>query len=569
MKKKSKKSLSTAAIVLESLGRRGKEKWRHTTPHDIWKAILRKAEITDALNLGAVIVEVQRVLIDDSFWKAKFLYDFPDLVAFVGTDLPFWIIDGDAQALPEFRDLPWRRYYYVCRRYMRKLSKVVLALGNVMQDDANMMRRMAMYPLRVEGRLLQGSTFMVGVKLFHRPLNLDDREGGEQVGQGETVMTIWEYCQKFVVYDPPEILGPLLDEDIRDEDDDASEGVPVDRGSPHWFRRDLEKNTNIIQIAVMVVARLDAIVHMGFVDEYLKLEDKLGVGPFIAWIVDSVPIVLPNADRSNINQWFQYLEEDDNHDGPLRKLQRIDARNHRMRLVFIFKDSRLYDWPQLLLTQGRQLIKVPGKRGGKARFLIGGETTETGDDHVRLEGEMAGDLERLTLENTAFRHVLVTDARQQLVLMCLTRENSDNEIDMEIHPDNSQFLRVERGQMRVTMGPIGGGGGGDGPPSETKMHQHTVGDGGYVIVPPNTWHRVQNIGQDGEPLKLYTIYSPPHHPPGTHQESKPSETVDGELSPEKAAIMLHEHHFKSDRQRRYFAWRAGGGGGGHHSRHKK
>ncbi|MFH0413062.1 cupin domain-containing protein [Corynebacterium sp. L4756] len=37
-----------------------------------------------------------------------------------------------------------------------------------------------------------------------------------------------------------------------------------------------------------------------------------------------------------------------------------------------------------------------------------------------------------------------------------------------------------------------------------------------VIVPKGTWHNIINIGD--APMKLYSIYAPPHHAHGTvHQ----------------------------------------------------
>jgi mannose-6-phosphate isomerase-like protein (cupin superfamily) len=39
-----------------------------------------------------------------------------------------------------------------------------------------------------------------------------------------------------------------------------------------------------------------------------------------------------------------------------------------------------------------------------------------------------------------------------------------------------------------------------------------------VIVPEGVWHNVVNTG-DGE-LKLYSLYSPPEHPPATVHRTK-------------------------------------------------
>jgi mannose-6-phosphate isomerase-like protein (cupin superfamily) len=100
-------------------------------------------------------------------------------------------------------------------------------------------------------------------------------------------------------------------------------------------------------------------------------------------------------------------------------------------------------------------------------------------------------IEQATLENTNFRKVLYTAKHCQLVLMCL---QPNEEIGMEVHPDNDQFFRFEAGQGKVII---------DG-------NESTVQDGSAVIVPAGAQHNVINTSAS-EPLKLYTLYSPAHH----------------------------------------------------------
>ena len=100
-------------------------------------------------------------------------------------------------------------------------------------------------------------------------------------------------------------------------------------------------------------------------------------------------------------------------------------------------------------------------------------------------------IEKLTLENNNFRKVLYTGAHNQLVLMAL---KPGEEIGLEIHKDNDQFFRFEKGEGKVFI---------DG-------NEYAVGDGDAVIVPAGAEHNVVNISQT-EALKLYTIYSPAHH----------------------------------------------------------
>jgi mannose-6-phosphate isomerase-like protein (cupin superfamily) len=103
-------------------------------------------------------------------------------------------------------------------------------------------------------------------------------------------------------------------------------------------------------------------------------------------------------------------------------------------------------------------------------------------------------IEKLTKENTDFRHVLYTGERSQLVLMSL---KPGEEIGAEVHEDNDQFFRFESGTGEVMI----------------DLTTYEVGDGDAVIVPRGAEHNVTNTSAT-EPLKFYTIYSPAHHADG-------------------------------------------------------
>jgi mannose-6-phosphate isomerase-like protein (cupin superfamily) len=103
-------------------------------------------------------------------------------------------------------------------------------------------------------------------------------------------------------------------------------------------------------------------------------------------------------------------------------------------------------------------------------------------------------IEKLTVENTDFRRVLYTGDRTQLVLMSL---KPGEEIGAEVHEDNDQFFRFEKGEGRVTI--------------DNTVYE--VRDGDAVLVPRGAEHNVENTSET-EDLKLYTLYSPPHHADG-------------------------------------------------------
>ena len=115
-------------------------------------------------------------------------------------------------------------------------------------------------------------------------------------------------------------------------------------------------------------------------------------------------------------------------------------------------------------------------------------------------------IEKATVENNTFRRVLWTGHYLQLTLMSL-RPGED--IGVEIHPKTDQFLRIEEGFGVVQMGRSR---------NELSFTQR-IGPGAGIFVPAGTWHNVINTGHS--PLKLYSIYAPPQHPPGAVERTKP------------------------------------------------
>lgn len=111
-----------------------------------------------------------------------------------------------------------------------------------------------------------------------------------------------------------------------------------------------------------------------------------------------------------------------------------------------------------------------------------------------------GNIEKDTVKNKNFRKVLYTSKHCQLVLMSLKPKE---EIGMEAHPDNDQFLRFEKGKGKCLI---------DG-------HSYKLEDGVAVIVPAGAKHNIINTSSTEE-LKLYTIYSPAHHKDGIVRKTK-------------------------------------------------
>jgi mannose-6-phosphate isomerase-like protein (cupin superfamily) len=104
-------------------------------------------------------------------------------------------------------------------------------------------------------------------------------------------------------------------------------------------------------------------------------------------------------------------------------------------------------------------------------------------------------IERDTLGNEDFRRVLYTGPNTQLVLMTL---RPGEEIGTERHEGHDQFIRVEAGTGVVRL----------------NGEERKLEDGSAVVIPAGAQHNVVNTS-DSEPLRLYTLYSPPEHPDGT------------------------------------------------------
>ncbi|KKT34398.1 MAG: hypothetical protein UW35_C0009G0016 [Candidatus Collierbacteria bacterium GW2011_GWF2_44_15] len=109
-------------------------------------------------------------------------------------------------------------------------------------------------------------------------------------------------------------------------------------------------------------------------------------------------------------------------------------------------------------------------------------------------------IEKDTLENNYFRKVLFTGVHTQLVLMSLKPKE---EIGMETHEDVDQFFRFESGVGKSIL---------NGEEADLKADD-------VLIVPAGTEHNIINTSET-EPLKIYTLYSPPNHPVGTIHVTK-------------------------------------------------
>ena len=127
------------------------------------------------------------------------------------------------------------------------------------------------------------------------------------------------------------------------------------------------------------------------------------------------------------------------------------------------------------------------------------------DDHTDMGGSpWVLDIEEATIENTSYRIAKWTGEHFQMVLMSIS---PGEVIDLEIHKNHDQFIRIEKGEARVLMGKT----------EDNLDFDKTVSDDWSIFIPAGYWHQVINTGNTD--LKLYTIYAPGEHEYGTHHKT--------------------------------------------------
>ena len=97
---------------------------------------------------------------------------------------------------------------------------------------------------------------------------------------------------------------------------------------------------------------------------------------------------------------------------------------------------------------------------------------------------------QLARDNDAFRRVLYTGDKSQLVVMSIP---PGEDIGQEAHARVEQTIVCVSGSGRLSLNGV----------------ESSFGPGDVVVVTPGTRHDVRNVGSG--PLKLYTVYVPPNH----------------------------------------------------------
>lgn len=122
-----------------------------------------------------------------------------------------------------------------------------------------------------------------------------------------------------------------------------------------------------------------------------------------------------------------------------------------------------------------------------------------------------GYVDRITEQaagNTFFRKVLATGPHSQVVVMSIP---PGEDIGSEVHADVDQVLVIVYGEGEVVL----------------AGERTAIGPGWLVQVPAGTQHDIVNTGT--RDLRLYTVYAPPQHEPGTiHRTKADAEAAEAE-----------------------------------------
>jgi mannose-6-phosphate isomerase-like protein (cupin superfamily) len=115
------------------------------------------------------------------------------------------------------------------------------------------------------------------------------------------------------------------------------------------------------------------------------------------------------------------------------------------------------------------------------------------------DGDSALDIGALARENDDFRREVRTAEHSQIVLMTIP---PGEEIGEEVHEGIDQTLVFEEGESEAVI----------------EGTSFPVRAGQLVLVPAGTRHNFINRGSG--PLRLWTVYAPPEHAPGTVHHTK-------------------------------------------------
>ena len=116
-------------------------------------------------------------------------------------------------------------------------------------------------------------------------------------------------------------------------------------------------------------------------------------------------------------------------------------------------------------------------------------------------------INKQAISNEYYRHVLATGPKSQVVIMSIP---AGGEVGAETHPDNDQVLFLVEGSGKAIL----------------NGAEESFAPGDAVLVPAGTRHNF--VADPDAPLKIITVYAPPHHPDGLIHKNKAQADAEGD-----------------------------------------
>jgi mannose-6-phosphate isomerase-like protein (cupin superfamily) len=169
----------------------------------------------------------------------------------------------------------------------------------------------------------------------------------------------------------------------------------------------------------------------------------------------------------------------------------------------VHNESSAADLPtRQMLNEANKLKEPQGLAGLQARprRLVQGLPMMTADTDPRRLAmrHLQVDLKNVVEDNENFRQVLFTGQNSQLVVMAL---GPGEDIGEQTH-EGDRFVYVVEGSGEIQL-----------PGWEADFNEHSA-----ACIPAGTVHNIVNLGD--EPMKLFTIVSPPELADGTVHVTK-------------------------------------------------
>jgi mannose-6-phosphate isomerase-like protein (cupin superfamily) len=468
---------------------------------------------------------IRSVLEDEYFWREKLKYDFPDLVEFVGTGLPSWIfaLKGSLDEAQDYRPMgPWRRYYYTARYFMRLVYKTLLSLASKWAPVCNVLvEGMPPPTFRLERcQMVPGKTRLVSLFEYKvAPLNPT-----RTIGSGKRrILTINAFCAKYLINDVG--LAHIFQDTFEWSD-------------PWYYGTRRPETVNPIRTLMMQVAWYEKLTDSAiFNSSLVNFVKEKQLRKFLGWILYLNPAFDPYDRSVPKSDTFPYyalkktvfsniwVRDSDAPFpvGPAAPTIAIATEYTRTRSMFILwtamETSRMSPDELRMTFYDEAFLRWRSSYTGltrdeKGRMLIGKPlSADLGKDSLPI----GCNGQPLTLERAEVVHLFdqVASNKKDLHLPLIQSQDMqvmamavEREVPMETHSDMSQLLVVIEGTALLTVKATQTERGED---MRCLPVSHHMQAGDAYLIPRRTPHQIQNTSEDGQILRMFTVYSPPNH----------------------------------------------------------